>query len=70
MAKNGSLNCHKMPENAPNELKFIQDMYSFDFYQVLDDFLVICKIGRFWTEKHPFSTYLASRFRKKCPRKM
>ena len=44
MAQNGSLNCHKMAKNAPNELKFIPDMYFYEFYQILEDFWKIFKI--------------------------
>ena len=60
MAQNGSLNCHKMAKNAPNELKFIPDMYFYEFYQIPEDFWKIFKIGRFLAEKPPFSTYFAS----------
>ena len=63
MAQNGSLNCHKMAKNAPNELKFIPDMYFYEFYQILEDFWKIFKIGRFLAEKPPFSAFFASRFR-------
>ena len=38
MAQNGSLNCHKMAKNAPNELKFIPDMYFYEFYQIQVEF--------------------------------
>ena len=62
MAQNGSLNCHKMAKNAPNELKFIPNMYFYEFYQILEDFWEIFKIGRFLAKKPPFSAYLASRF--------
>ena len=63
MAQNGSLNCHKMAKNAPNELKFIPDMYFYEFYQIPEDFWKIFKIGRFLAEKPPFSAFFASRFR-------
>ena len=63
MAQNGSLNCHKMAKNAPNELKFIPDMYFYEFYQILEDFWKIFKIGRFLAEKRPFSAFSASRNR-------
>jgi len=65
MAQNGSLNCHKMAKNAPNELKFISDMCFYEFHQILKDFWKIFKIGRFLADKPPFSVYLASRFWKK-----
>ena len=35
----------KMAKNAPNELKFGPDMYFYEFYQVLQDFWKIFKIG-------------------------
>ena len=65
MAQHGSLNCHKMAKNAPNELKFIPDMYFYEFYQIQEDFGEIFKTGRFLAEKRPFSAYLASWFWKK-----
>ena len=54
-----------MAKNAPNKLKFIPDMYFYEFYQILKDFWKIFKIGRFLAENRPFSAYLASRFWKK-----
>ena len=60
MAQNGSHNVHKMVKNAPNELKFEPDMYFYEFYQILQDFLKIFKIGRFLTKNWPFSVYSAS----------
>ena len=48
MAKNGSLNCHKMTKNAPNELKFIPDMCFYEFYQILKDFGKFLKLADFW----------------------
>ena len=73
MAQNGSLNCHKMANDAPNELKFIPDMYFYEFYQILEDFWKIFKIGRFLAEKRPFSAFSAYRnctffFDRKCIR--
>ena len=53
----------KMVKNAPNELKFGPDMYFYEFYQILENFLKILKIGRFLAEKPPFSAFFASRFR-------
>ena len=48
MAQNGSYNGHKMAKNAPNELKFGQDMYFYEFYQIPEDFMKIIKFGQFW----------------------
>ena len=52
-----------MAKNAPNELKFGPDMYFYEFYQILEDFGKIFKIGRFLAEKRPFRAYPASRNR-------
>ena len=52
-----------MAKNAPNELKFGPDMYFYEFYQILEDFLEILKICRFSAEKRPFSAFSASRNR-------
>ena len=52
-----------MVKNAPNKLKFVPDMYFYEFYQILKDFLKIFKIGRFLAEKRQFSAYSASRNR-------
>ena len=52
-----------MAKNAPNELKFLPDMYFYEFYQIPEDFWKIFKIGRFLAGKPPFSAYFASRFR-------
>ena len=52
-----------MAKNAPNELKFGPDMYFYEFYQVLKDFLEILKICRFSAEKWPFSAFFESRNR-------
>ena len=51
-----------MAKNAPNELKFGPDMYFYEFYQILEDFWKIFKIGRFLAKKPPFSAFFASRF--------
>ena len=51
-----------MAKNAPNELKFLPDMYFYEFYQIPEDFWKIFKIGRFLAGKPPFSAYFASRF--------
>ena len=48
-----------MAKNAPNELKFGPDMYFYEFYQILEDFLEILKICRFSAEKRPFSAFSA-----------
>ena len=38
-----------MAKNAPNELKFIPDMYFYEFYQILKDFWEIFeKLADFW----------------------
>ena len=52
-----------MAKNAPNELKFGPDMYFYEFYQILEDFLEILKICRFSAEKQPFSAFFVSRNR-------
>ena len=52
-----------MAKNAPNELKFGQDMYFYEFYQILEDFWKIFKIGRFLAKKRSFSAFSTSRFR-------
>ena len=52
-----------MTKNASNELKFIPNMYFYEFYQILEDFWKIFKIGRFSAEKRPFSACSASRNR-------
>ena len=52
-----------MAKNAPNELKFLPDMYFYGFYQILKDFWKIFKIGRFLVVKPSFSAFFASRFR-------
>ncbi len=52
-----------MAKNAPNELKFGPDMYFYEFYQILEDFWKIFKIGRFLAEKRPFSAFSASQNR-------
>ena len=52
-----------MAKNAPNELKFGPDMYFYEFYQVLQDFWKIFKIGRYLAEKRPFRAYQAARNR-------
>ena len=49
-----------MAKNALNELKFGSDMYFYGFYQILEDFWKIFKIGRFFAEKQPFSAFSAS----------
>ena len=49
-----------MTKNASNELKFRPDMYFYEFYQILEDFWKIFKIGRFLAEKWPFSAFSAS----------
>ena len=36
-----------MAKNAPNELKFLPDMYFHEFYQIPEIFWKIFKIGRF-----------------------
>ena len=46
-----------MAKNAPNELKFRPDIYFYEYYQILEDFWEIFKIGRFLAEKLPFSAY-------------
>jgi len=46
-----------MAKNAPNELKFGPDMYFYEFYQILEDFLEILKICGFSAEKRPFSAF-------------
>ena len=48
-----------MAKNAPNELKFRPDMYFYEFYQILEDFWKIFKIGRFLAEKQLFSAVFA-----------
>ena len=62
-----------MAKNAPNELKFGPDMYFYEFYQILEDFREIFKIGRFLAGKWPFRAYPALRnlnffFDEKCIR--
>ena len=52
-----------MVKNAPNKLKFVPDMYFYEFYQILKDFLKIFKIGQFLAEKRPFSAYSGSQNR-------
>ena len=52
-----------MVKNAPNKLKFVPDMYFYEFYQILKDFLKIFKICQFLAEKWQFSVYSASRNR-------
>ena len=52
-----------MAKNAPNELKFLPDMYFYEFYQIPEDFWKIFKIDRFLAEKQPFSAYFMSRNR-------
>ena len=52
-----------MTKNASNELKFGPDMYFYEFYQILEDFWKIFKIGRFMAEKRLFSAFSASRNR-------
>ena len=52
-----------MAKNAPNDLKFLPDMYFYEFYQIPEDFWKISKIGRFLAEKWSFSAFSASRFR-------
>ena len=52
-----------MAKNAPNELKFGPDIYFYEFYQILRDFLEILKICGFSAEKRPFSVFSASRNR-------
>ena len=37
-------------------------MYFYEFYQILEDFLKIFKIGRFLAEKRSFSAFFASQF--------
>ena len=59
-----------MAKNAPNELKLGPDMYFYEFYQILEDFWKIFKIGRFLAEKRSFSACFASRSEKKIPWKM
>ena len=49
-----------MTKNASNELEFRPDMYFYEFYQILEDFWKIFKIGRFLADKWPFSTFSAS----------
>ena len=51
-----------MAKNAPNELKFRPDMYFYEFYQILEDFWKILKIGRFLAEKRSFSAFFSLRF--------
>ena len=53
----------KMAKNASNELKFRPDMYFYEFYQILEDFWKILKIGRFLAEKRSFSAFFSLRFR-------
>ena len=52
-----------MTKNASNKLKFGPDMYIYEFYQILEDFWKIFKIGRFSAEKRPFSAFSASQNR-------
>ena len=52
-----------MAKNASNELKFGPDMYFYEFYQILEDFLGILKIGWILAEKRPFSAFSVSRNR-------
>ena len=52
-----------MAKNAPNVLKFLPDMYFYEFYQIPEDFWKIFKIDRFLAEKRPFSAFFALRFR-------
>ena len=52
-----------MVKNASNKLKFVPDMYFYEFYQILEDFLEILKICGFSAEKRPFSAFSASRNR-------
>ena len=51
-----------MTKNASNELKFGPDMYFYEFYQILEDFWKISKIGRFLAEKLSFSAFLRRDF--------
>ena len=52
-----------MVKNVSNELRFWQDMYFYEFYQIPEDFWKIYKIGRFLAEKRSFRAFCASRFR-------
>ena len=52
-----------MAKNALNELKFGPGMYFYEFYQILEDFWKIFKIGWFLAEKLSFSAFFASWFR-------
>ena len=52
-----------MAKNASNELKFGPDMYFYEFYQVLENFWEILKIGQILAEKRPFSAFSVSRNR-------
>ena len=62
MAQNGSKNGYEMAKNASNELKFRPYMYFYEFYQILEDFWKIFKIGRFLAKKQSFSAFFALRF--------
>ena len=61
-----------MVKNAPNKLKFVPDMYFYEFYQILKDFLKFSKFADFWPKNGIFA-YSASRnqiffFDEKCNR--
>ena len=48
-----------MAKNVPNELKFGPSMYFYEFYQILEDFGKILKIGRFLAEKRSFNAFFS-----------
>ena len=51
-----------MAKNALNELKFGPDMYFYKFHQILEDFLKIFKIGRFWPKNGHLARFVRSDF--------
>ena len=46
-----------MVKNAPNELKFVPDMYFYEFYQIPEDFLKILKLTDFLPKNDHFACF-------------